>query len=39
MSKAFDRILHVGVLRKLKSYGVSGEIFGLISSFLNEKWL
>ena len=24
---------------KLKPYGVSGQIFGLISSFLSNKWL
>ena len=34
-SKAFDRILHAGLLHKLKFYGISGQIFGLISSFLS----
>ena len=29
-----DRIWHAGRLHKLKSYGISGLIFGLISSFL-----
>ena len=33
-SKAFDRVWHAGLLHKLKSYGISGQIFGLISSFL-----
>ena len=27
------------VLYKLKSYGISGEIFGLFSSFLSNRWL
>ena len=33
ISKAFDRVWHAGLLHKLKSYGISGQIFGLISSF------
>ena len=36
MSKAFDRVWHAGLLHKLKSYGISGQIFGLISSFLSK---
>ena len=39
MSKAFDRFWHAGLLHKLKSYGISGQIFGLISSFLSKKRL
>ena len=39
ISKAFDRVWHAGLLNKLKSYGISGEIFGLISSFLRNKGL
>ena len=35
ISKAFDRVWHAGLLHKLKSYGISGQIFGLISSFLS----
>ena len=31
ISKAFDRVWHVGLLHKLKSYGVLRQIFGLIS--------
>ena len=27
--KAFDRVWHVGLLHQLKSYGISGQIFGL----------
>ena len=34
ISKAFDRVWHAGLLHKLKSYGISGQIFDLISSFL-----
>ena len=32
-SKAFDRVWHAGPLHKLKSYGISRQIFALISSF------
>ena len=39
MSKAFDRVWHAGLLHKPKSYGISGQIFGLISSFLSNRWL
>ena len=35
VSKAFDRVWHAGLLHKLNSYGISGQIFGLISSFLS----
>ena len=31
ISKAFDRVWHAGLLHKLKSYGISGQIFGLLS--------
>ena len=33
ISKAFDRVWHAGLFHKLESYGISGQIFGLISSF------
>ena len=39
ISKAFDRVWHAGLLRKIKSYGISCQIFGLISSFLSNKQL
>ena len=39
ISKAFDRVWHAGLLHKLKSYGISGQVFGLISSFLSNRWL
>ena len=35
--KTFDRVWHAGLLYKLKSYGISGQIFGLISSFLSNR--
>ena len=39
ISKAFDRVWHAGLLHKLKSYRISGQIFGLISSFLSNRRL
>ena len=35
ISKAFDRVWHGALLQKLKSSGISDQIFGLISSFLS----
>ena len=37
--KAFDRVWHVALFHKLKSYGISGKIFGLIYSFLSNRQL
>ena len=37
--EAFDRVWHAGLLHKLKSYGISGQIFSLISSFLSNRRL
>ena len=39
ISKAFDRVWHGGLLHKRRSYGISDEVFGLISSFLSNRWL
>ena len=39
ISKAFDMVWHAGLLHKLKSYGISGQIYGLISSFLSNREL
>ena len=39
ISKTFNRLWHAGLLHKLKSYGISGQIFGLISSFLSNRRL
>ena len=33
ISKAFDRVFHAFLLLKLTSYGISGQIFGIISFF------
>ena len=37
-SKAFDGVWHAGLLHKIKSYGILGQIFGLIP-FLSNRWL
>ena len=39
ISKAFERVWHAGLLHKLKTYGISGQIFGLISSFFSNRLL
>ena len=39
ISKTFDRVWHAGLLHKFKGYGISGQVFGLISFFLNNRWL
>ena len=39
ISKAFNRVWHAGLVHNLKSYGISGQIFGLISSFFSNRWL
>ena len=42
ISKAFNRVWDVwdaGLLHKLKSYGISGQVFCLASSFLSNRWL
>ena len=39
ISKAFDRVWQAGLLHKCKSYEISGQTFGLISSFLSNKRL
>ena len=36
ISKAFDRVWLAGLLHKLEFYGISGHLFGLISSFLSK---
>ena len=37
ISNDFDRVWHADLLYKLKSYGISGQIFGLIFSFLSNR--
>ena len=39
ISKAFGRVWHAGLLHKLRSYEISGQIFGLISSFFSNRRL
>ena len=39
ISKAFDRVWYADLLRKLKSYGILGQIFSVISSFLSNRRL
>ena len=39
ISKAFDWVWQAGLLHKLKLYGISGQIFDLISSFHSNRWL
>ena len=40
ISKAFDRVWHVCLIQKLKfNNGTSDQIFGLISSFISDRWL
>ena len=37
--KAYIRVWHAGLLPKLKFYEILGQIFGLILSFLSNRWL
>ena len=39
ISKAFDGVWHAGLLHKLKFYGILGQVFDLISSFLSNRQL
>ena len=39
ITKAFDRVWHAGLLFKLRSYGISGQIFGFASSFCSNRRL
>ena len=39
LSKAFDRVWRAGLLHKLKSYGISGQIFHLILLFPSKRQL
>ena len=39
ISKAFDRMWQAGLLHQLKCYGISGQVFGIISSFFSNRWL
>ena len=37
--KSFNRLWYAALLHKLRSYGISGQIFGFISSFLSHRQL
>ena len=39
ISKAFDKVWHAGLLHKRRFYGILGQIFGLLSSFLSNRQL
>ena len=39
ISKAFNKVWHDGLFHKLTSYGISGQIFGFISTFLSNAQL
>ena len=39
ISNAFDKVWHAGLLHKLRSYKISSQICGIISSFLSNRWL
>ena len=36
ITRSFDRVWYAGLLHKLRSYGISGQILGLISSFVSK---
>ena len=38
ISEAFDSVRYAGLLHKRKSYAISGQMFGLISSYLSNRW-
>ena len=37
MSKAFDRVWHAGLIHKLKTLGISGNLLMLLKSFLSDR--
>lgn len=37
MSKAFNKVWHDGLLFKLKSYGVQGELFSVLENYLKNR--
>ena len=37
ISKGFDKVWHDGLLHKLKAYGVQGELFSLLTNYLQKR--
>ena len=37
MSKAFDKVWHEGLIYKLQTFGISGNLLTLLSSFLHDR--
>ena len=37
ISKAFDKVWHQGLLTKLRSYGITGQLHQLLASFLRDR--
>ena len=37
ISKAFDKVWHIGLLFKLKAYGVDGELLSLLENYLENR--
>ena len=38
ISKAFDKVWHEGLLYKLKSVGISGELYNLLEKYLSDRF-
>ena len=38
ISKAFDKVWHEGLLYKLKSMGISGELYNLLENYLSDRF-
>ena len=38
ISKAFDKVWHEGLLYKLKSLGISGELYNLLENYLSDRF-
>ena len=36
---SFERVWYAGLVHRLKPYGISDQMFGLISSFVGNRWL
>ena len=38
ISKAFDKVWHEGLLFKLRSMGISGELYNLLANYLSDRF-